>query len=584
MKLWIWLRNTTIFLVICLVLFAVVIPQAFSKKDIEEAIFKTTQKEIHFENYSLTFFPTLGLTLSNVSFADETVNIKAKTLTIKIKLEDILNQTDLKIDDIAINTPMITLLETSQKEGTSNEPIQLVNIKHISIEDATFKTKNQSIKQIFAKLNIKDNIINIENATVQNLYGFQQVNTVGTVDLNKSKPYFNLLIKSHNNSIEKFAKAFKFKQPNFNNKNILKDIDLDLRLQGDTKKLKLTQSTLHFDESKLLFNVTIENLQSKNLLINLSVDTLNLDHYAIESTKQKSQTDYSKLIKGVNSTLFVKIKSLTASKQTIENFSSKVIIKNNTITLNPTKFKLLSSEVRGKYTMNLKKPKPSFSIQQTVKELNLAQLNTKEKLISGKANVNVNLSFKGSTQKEMLKTINGTKTLRAKNLTFYKYDVDELLSLYEETQKVNLLDIGAMFVAGPFASLLTQSGKFALLGSKLSKDGKTTIKNLSSVWKIQNGQAHTKDVAIRTTQNLIALKGSINLSTLQYKKMNIAVLDKRRCAKYNQILTGDLKAKTVDIKQSSVETFFSPVTSLLKSASKLFKGKCKPFYTGTIKY
>ena len=70
-----------------------------------------------------------------------------------------------------------------------------------------------------------------------------------------------------------------------------------------------------------------------------------------------------------------------------------------------------------------------------------------------------------------------------------------------------------------------------------------------------------------------------------YKKFDdikIAVLDKKRCAKFSQILEGDLSKNKIAIKENIAATFLSPISGIFESAGKLLGG-CEQFYFGKLK-
>ena len=51
-----------------------------------------------------------------------------------------------------------------------------------------------------------------------------------------------------------------------------------------------------------------------------------------------------------------------------------------------------------------------------------------------------------------MSSMDGTFSLRGDNLVIYTMDLDTVLSKYETSQKFNLVDLGAFFIAGPLGT------------------------------------------------------------------------------------------------------------------------------------
>ncbi len=487
--------------------------------------------------------------------------------------------------DIEKKLSIVTQKEITFKSyGLSLFPILGLKVENLTLTDS--KKTDIHIKKLVAKINPLE-LLDLNALKINTIYLFKP-----TITLKSSQD-------------KKVSK----KIPKDNSKNItLLDIETlhienasitydDIVLKDFNAKLSILDSVITIDDFNLKEFKGIKKLQLKGNLdlkknstnLKLFTKELNLNTFTATSKNKTTNTqksDYSKLLKGYSASSHMKIDKLLFSNTELKNIDLKVSLKNNLINIKPAYFELYNNKAEATALINLQKKEPKVSLNHRIKQFDLTTVDNENKNLQGKIDIELKLNFKGDNKKRVLSTLNGYKKVTGKGIHYNQYNIDEVLDMYEETKKVNLLDIGAMFVAGPFAGLLTQSGKFAMIKSKLDKKGKTTIKNFNSHWVFKNGKAVTKDVAIRTTKNLVAVKGTINLSSLKYKDMNIAVLNNQRCVKYNQLLTGDLKKGTVDIKESKVETFLSPVTSLLKGAVSLFGGnkKCKPFYGGKVKW
>ena len=94
-----------------------------------------------------------------------------------------------------------------------------------------------------------------------------------------------------------------------------------------------------------------------------------------------------------------------------------------------------------------------------------------------------NLSMQGKTATEMTQNLNGDASLRGENLTLNGSDLDLEFSRYESSQHFNIVDVGAVFLAGPVGLVVTKGYNFAsiLEGS----GGSSKILKLVSEWKIE---------------------------------------------------------------------------------------------------
>jgi hypothetical protein len=127
-----------------------------------------------------------------------------------------------------------------------------------------------------------------------------------------------------------------------------------------------------------------------------------------------------------------------------------------------------------------------------------------------------NLSMKGKITDEMMRSAGGEASLHAHDLTLEIGDTDKQLSRYESSQTFNLIDLGALFFAGPLGLAVTKGYNFASIFQ--SSGGSTQIRTLVSKWNIEHGVAQAKDVAMATKENRIALKGGLDFVNGRFKE------------------------------------------------------------------
>jgi AsmA protein len=187
--------------------------------------------------------------------------------------------------------------------------------------------------------------------------------------------------------------------------------------------------------------------------------------------------------------------------------------------------------------------------------------------------------MRGKTANEMKRTADGEVSLRGEDLTMTGVDLDREFSRYEASQNFNLVDVGAFFIAGPFAPLITKGYNFASLF--LGSGGSTRIRALVSDWKVERGIARAKDVALATSENRIALTGSLDFVNERFNDVTVAMVDGKGCARVRQKIRGSFREPKVE-KVNVLQTVAGPVLKLLKQAKKILGGRCEVFYAGSV--
>jgi len=555
-----------------------------NKKDIETYISSQTKSTITFEKYGLSFYPFLSLKLSSVNYDDkELANISTKELYLGFSLSSLLDFSNLKIDSVILNEPNIKIYSNTKPTNSKQE---IIDIKYLELNNAKISYENYRFNALNLDASIENSIIKINKLHVKNWNEIKDITIEGNINLSKKEPFYNVNLKVQKSNPQYVLKEFKIIQE------AVKSISLDANIKGDSKQLILHQSSLSINDSKLSIDATINNLDINDMQSDIRIDQLDLNQYLapskIKPSKKSSKKkinyeSYFKDLRKVSHMGVLNITQLKVKDYHIKDLSLKLQIKKGMITISPSSFKLYDGELMGKYIIDIRKSIPKVTVQQNIKNIHLTKLiNSKSNILKGNINLDTHFTFEGMSKKEIFASLKGEKKMWGKNIVIDQYNVDDILDKFEETKKVNLLDIGAIFLAGPFAGLFTQGTKFALLKSEVDKKGSTKVKEFLSVWTFKNNHAYAKDVALKTSKNILALKGSINLDNKKFDDITIAVLDKKKCAKFSQTLEGDLSKNEIGIKQSAAATFLSPISGIFESAGKLLGG-CEKFYSGDLK-
>ena len=145
---------------------------------------------------------------------------------------------------------------------------------------------------------------------------------------------------------------------------------------------------------------------------------------------------------------------------------------------------------------------------------------------------------------------------------------------------ITIVDVGAVFFAGPLGLAVTKGFNFANLFTR--KGGSSRIGTFVSGWKVDRGVAQAKDVALATNKNRIALKGGLDFVNDEFDDVIVAVIDARGCATVRQKIGGPFQKPVVE-KPNVLKSVAGPAVKLLKQTRALMRGRsCDVFYAGSV--
>jgi AsmA protein len=256
--------------------------------------------------------------------------------------------------------------------------------------------------------------------------------------------------------------------------------------------------------------------------------------------------------------------------------------------INPVSMNLFGGTGNGSIHVDVTGPSPDYRVIYSLNRVRIEELlqlyslkkNPRE-IIEGPVNISADLTATGKSIDEVRRSLNGDLSLKGENLMLYNIDIDALITKYERSQSLNLVDVGAFFLVGPLGPVLTKSYNFASLYEE-SQGGKGTIRKLVSVWKVKDGIAEARDVALATTKQRIAMKGELNFVNERFVDVTVAALDKRGCIVYSEKVHGPFRKPQIE-KESIFKSIAGSVLNPLEDAWKFMQGKeCTVFYSGSV--
>lgn len=238
-----------------------------------------------------------------------------------------------------------------------------------------------------------------------------------------------------------------------------------------------------------------------------------------------------------------------------------------------------SGNIRADFTGAVPHYHVRYSLSQFRIEEFLKTLSPKN-LAEGSMDFSANLSMQGKTMKSLRQTMEGQFSLRGKNLILNGRDLDRQFARYESSQTFNLVDVGALFLAGPVGLVVTKGYDFASIFQ--GSGGRSEIRTVVSDWKVERGVAQSHDVAMATNENRVALQGGLDFVNQRFDHVTVALIDAKGCIRAQQQIHGDFKKPVLE-NPSTVKSLTGPVARLLKKLGSLFPGgECEVFYAGSV--
>ena len=266
----------------------------------------------------------------------------------------------------------------------------------------------------------------------------------------------------------------------------------------------------------------------------------------------------------------------------VSNLTSAVAGKDGVLDLDPVTMRLFGGQGSGSFRADFSDSVPRYRVRYSLSRFRIEEVLktlSPKKVAEGAMDLSATLSMRGKTANEMKRTADGEVTLRGENLTLDGVDLDRVFSRYEASQSFNLVDVGAFFIAGPFAPLITKGYNFASLFR--GSGGSSRIRALVSDWKVERGMARAKDVAMATNEHRVALTGSLDFPNERFDDVIMAMVDGRGCVMVRQKIRGSFRNPEVE-KVNVLQSVAGPVLKLFKQAKNLLGGKCEVFYAGSV--
>jgi uncharacterized protein involved in outer membrane biogenesis len=284
----------------------------------------------------------------------------------------------------------------------------------------------------------------------------------------------------------------------------------------------------------------------------------------------------------------IRARTLTINNFCLTNLEIRATAGNGILEINPVRFDIFGGTGKGSLHADVTGASPHFRVVTTLDHFRIEELihaaspgNIPQKSIEGTVNFSADLTATGKSTVEAKQSLNGDLSLNGENLMLYNINIDALITKYERSQNMNLVDVAAVFLAGPFGPVLTKSYNLGRLYEE-SQGGKGIIRKLVSVWKVKNGIAEARDVALAAKKQRIAMTGGLNFINERFVDVTIAALDKQGCVVYSEKVHGPFRKPQIE-KESAFRSIAGSLLNPLGDAWEFLQGKeCTVFYSGSV--
>lgn len=276
-------------------------------------------------------------------------------------------------------------------------------------------------------------------------------------------------------------------------------------------------------------------------------------------------------------------KTVRTNDYAAAGLNTKVAGQNGVFVLEPLTLRLFDGQGTGRLQADFTHVLPRYDLSYTLTQFRLdALLKTLSPQLvpEGAADLTAKMTMQGRSVKDLKQTLAGEVTMRGTDLVLNGRDLDEAFDNFESSQSFNLVDVGAVFLAGPLGLAVTKGYNFAsiLHGSA----GRSEIRTLVSDWKVERGIARSQDVAIATRRHRVALQGRLDFVNARFDGVTVALIDARGCIRAQQGIYGPFRKPVVE-KASTLKALTGPVVRLFKQVGALFPGgECEVFYAGSV--
>lgn len=196
----------------------------------------------------------------------------------------------------------------------------------------------------------------------------------------------------------------------------------------------------------------------------------------------------------------------------------------------------------------------------------------------------LDLDWQGSSEAveldDWFPNLKGELAIRGDQLAISGFDLNKLILNLQQSQELDLVDVGGLALVGPIGLLLTKGGDYGSI-VKAASTGGTSVGQLNMEWGISNKNAHFKDVAIATDANRLVLTGDFGLAGYTFDPVTLYLVDADGCDVFKQQIKGSVKKPEVSAMAFAAKSLLNPLVSLAEKGIDTIV-ECVPVYNGKV--
>lgn len=275
---------------------------------------------------------------------------------------------------------------------------------------------------------------------------------------------------------------------------------------------------------------------------------------------------------------------LQYDKTIIRNFASHLQGTAGSFAFAPVTFQAFGGTATGKVAVDMGGESPLVGVHLKLSRFRAGDFfasMTDEELLHGEMELALDFTARGNAQQELLRSLSGKAAMTGRGLTTARVDLDELVEQFIQSQQFDLVDFGAFMIVGPLGPIVTRSFDLGML-TNAAQGGSSEVRQLVSLWEIDEGRAVARDVALATGKSRIAMSGEVDIGAKRFRNLVVAVIDAGGCALVRQEMDGPFESPQVE-KPNFIETAAGPIINIFKGTARLITGeKCDVFYNGSV--
>lgn len=275
---------------------------------------------------------------------------------------------------------------------------------------------------------------------------------------------------------------------------------------------------------------------------------------------------------------------LQYDKTIFRNLASRLQGTAGSFVFAPLTFQAFGGTGTGKVEVDMGGESPLVSVHLEMPRFRAGDLFaslTKEELLQGNMTLVLDFTARGRALQELLRSMSGKASMTGRDLITTRLDLDNLVEQFIDSQRFDLVDLGAFMIVGPLGPIVTRSYDLSMLVNA-TQGGSSEVRQLVSLWQINEGKAVARDVALATKKSRISMSGEVDIGARRFRNLVVAVVDASGCALVSQEMDGPFESPEVK-KPNFLVSAAGPIISIFRGTARLISGeKCEVFYNGSV--